>query len=85
MSSPYAAGVFAKRHVSDPEKTLLDPPMSTPPFQELGCVGTRPRRAGHRILRLFAAFAVAVCHAVDFADLLQTRPVEMAGQTCAGL
>lgn len=80
----YLALIFAERHVAQPVQAF-NAPMGSPAGGQQGRVGTLAREAADGVLHLGRRFALADRRAFQAADLSEARPVQMLGQTCAGL
>jgi hypothetical protein len=76
--------VLAERHVAHPVQAL-DAPMGLPTAHQQSRVGTLAREAADGMLHLGRRLALAVRGALQAADLTEARPVQMLGQTRAGL
>ena len=84
MANFNLALVFAKSDVADPVQTL-DAPMRLPMCHQQSRVGSLARKTGDGVLHLGLLFTVTDANAFPAADLGYARPVEMLGQTRAGL
>ena len=80
----YLALIFAERYVAHPVQAF-DAPMGLPTGHQQGRVAAPAREAADGILQLGRRFALAGGNAFQATDLSQTWPVQMLGQTRAGL
>lgn len=85
MTAADAARIFLQGDVADIMRAVFDAPMPAPPSQELLRAGQRSRRAGDRVLDFGGPLAVTIDRAGQMANLLQPGPIELAGQSRAGL
>jgi len=79
------AFVFAQGDVSHPVQTVFDAPVPTPMANQKGRVGPGARKAGDGVLNLDRAATFAAGCALKSANLRHAGPIEMAGQSRAGL
>jgi len=79
------AGILAERHVADVVRAVFDSPVITPPDKQLRRASQGTRHAGDGILNLRGPLATTAGRARQSADLLQSRPMEPAGQPRADL
>jgi hypothetical protein len=76
--------IFAESHVAHP-MVAFQAPMGSPAVQQQGRVAGAACKAGDGVLQLDRGLALADGRAFQAADLSQTGPVQMFGQTSAGL
>jgi hypothetical protein len=79
------AFVFANRYFSHPVQTIFDALVSTPMAQHKGGGGPWAAKAGDGVLDFDRHATLATGRAFQAANLCQTRPIEMLGQSRAGL
>lgn len=75
------AGVFGKRYVPNVVDAVLDPPVVTPPSQELSSIRHGPRCAGDGVLDFDMSFTTSPGRSHQPADLSGVRPEQMPVQT----
>ena len=81
----HLAFVFAKRYVSHPMQAIFNAPMTTPMANQKRRVSPFTRKTADGVLDFDRGETLAVGRAFEMANLPQTGPVEMPGQSGAGL
>lgn len=81
----HLAFVFAKRHVPHPMQTVFNAPMTSPMDNQRRRVSPFLRKAADGVLDFDRGAALAASRAFQPADLGQAGPIEMPGQSRAGL
>ena len=81
----YLALVFAERDIAHPMQAIFDAPVALPVSKKRRRVGTLTRETADGVLNLDRRAAFAMGRAFETADLSQARPIEMPGQSRAGL
>lgn len=79
------AGVFGERYVPNVVDAVLDPPVVTPPSQELSSIRHGPRCAGDGVLNFDESFTTSPGRSYQPADLSGVGPEQVPAQTCRGL
>lgn len=85
VPSFYLALIFAERDVAHPMQAIFDTPVALPMSKERRCVGTLTRETADGVLNFDRRAAFALGRAFETANLSQTGPIEMPGQSRAGL
>lgn len=80
-----AAAVLPQRHVPHPVELVFNVPVLAPEGKQQPGVSSLGSQAGDSMLHLDRFFAAALRDALQPTDLGQAGPVEMLGQTGAGL
>ena len=81
----HLAFVFAKRYVSHPMQAIFNAPMTTPMGNQKRCVSPLLRKTADGVLDFDRGATLAAGRAFETANLPQTGPIEMPGQSRAGL
>ena len=85
MPLSYLAFVFAKRYVSYPMQAIFNAPMTTPMANQKRRVSPLTRKTADGVLNFDRGAVFVAGRAFQTASLCQTRPIEMPGQSRAGL
>jgi len=85
VPSFYLALVFAKRDIAHPMQAIFDTPVAAPVSKKRRRVGALTRETADGVLNFDRCAAFALGRAFETADLSQAGPIEMPGQSRAGL
>jgi hypothetical protein len=86
MPGFHLAFVLAERHIANPMQTIFDAPVTSPIPQQKRRIRLFSRKAGDGVLDFnLWRMAFAFGRAFKTANLTQAGPIEMSGQSRAGL
>jgi hypothetical protein len=85
MPGFHLAFILAERHITHPMQAIFDAPVATPMSQQNRRVSLPRGKAGDGVLDFDRRFALAPGCAFETANLAQAGPIEMPGQSRAGL